>query len=61
MVIVINHFLVEVAFYTALAFCMGTQVVSMRYLQAKAYIDRGAAVTLGTLGFRLVLAHGEAP
>ena len=60
-VIVINHFLVEVAFYTTLAFCMSTQVVSKRYMQAKTYIDRGAAIILGALGIRLVLSRGEAP
>lgn len=60
-VIVINHFLVEVAFYATLAFCMSTQVVSKRYLLAKAHIDRGAALILGALGFRLILARGEAP
>ena len=60
-VIVINHFLVEVAFYTTLAFCMSTQSVSKRYMQAKAYIDRGAAIILGALGIRLVLSRGEAP
>ena len=60
-VIVINHFLVEVAFYATLAFCMSTQVVSKRYLQAKANIDRVAALILGALGFRLILARAEAP
>ena len=60
-VIVINHFLVEVAFYTSLAFCMSTQAVSTRYMRAKAYIDRGAAIVLGALGIRLVLSRGEAP
>lgn len=60
-VIVINHFLVEVAFYTTLAFCMSTQVVSKRYMKAKVYIDRGAAVILGALGIRIVLSREEAP
>ena len=60
-VIVINHFLVEVAFYTTLAFCMSTQAVSKRYMRAKSYIDRGAAIILGALGIRLVLSRGEAP
>ncbi len=60
-VVVINHFLVEVAFYTTLTFCMSTQAVSERYMRAKAYIDRGAAIILGALGIRLVLNRGEAP
>ena len=59
-VIVINHFLVEVAFYTILAFCMSTQAVSERYIRAKASIDRGAAGVLGVLGVRLVLSRVEA-
>ena len=60
-VIVINHFLIEVAFYTTLAFCMSTQAVSRRYVSAKAYIDRGAAIILGALGIRLIFSRGEAP
>lgn len=60
-VIVINHFLVEVAFYTTLAFCMSTQAVSKRYMKAKAYIDRGAAIILGALGIRIVFSREEAP
>ena len=60
-VIVTNHFLVEVAFYTTLAFCMSTQAVSKRYMRAKVYIDRSAAIILGALGIRLVLSRGEAP
>ena len=60
-VIVINHFLFEVAFYATLAFCMSTQAVAKRYMRAKAYIDRGAAIVLGALGIRLVLSRGEAP
>ena len=59
-VIVFNHFLVEVAFYTILAFSMSTQAISRRYMQAKIYIDRGAAVIFGALGVRLALSRGEA-
>ena len=48
LVIVVNHFLVEVAFYTTLAFCLSTVAVAKRYMQAKAYIDRfAAAVQVG--------------
>ena len=60
-VIVVNHFLVEVAFYSTLAFCMSTPAVSKRYMQAKGYIDRGAAIVLGALGIRLIVSRGEAP
>ena len=34
-VIVANHFLVEIAFYTALAFGISTQAVAKRYMRAK--------------------------
>ena len=61
LVIVINHFSVEVGFYAILAFCMSTQAVSERYLRAKAFIDRGAAIVLGALGIRLILSQAEAP
>ena len=60
-VIVINHFVVEVTFYSTFAFCMSTQAVSARYMRAKVYIDRGAAIVLGALGIRLVASRWEAP
>ena len=59
MVIVVNHFLVEVAFYTTLAFCLSTEVVAKRYMQAKAYVDRCASVFLGALGARLFWHRAE--
>ena len=59
--IVANHFLVEIAFYSALAFCMSTEAVARRYMQARAYIDRGAAVVLGAPGIRLLLSWGHVP
>ena len=61
LVIVVNHFLVEVAFYTALALCLGTRAVATRYMQAKAYIDRAAAAVLGALGLRLLSSRTEVP
>ena len=61
LVIVVNHFLVEVAFYTALAGCLGTRAVATRYMQAKAYIDRVAASVLGALGLRLLFSRAEVP
>ncbi len=61
LVIVANHFLVEVAFYTALAFCLSTRTVATRYMQAKTYIDRVAAAVLGALGLRLLLSRPEVP
>ena len=56
-VIVANHFLVEIAFYTALAFGMSTQAVAKRYMQAKIHIDRAAAAVLGALGVRMLLSR----
>ena len=61
LMIVMNHFLVEVAFYTTLAVCLSTQVVAKRYTQAKAYIDRFAAAVLGALGLRLLWSRAEVP
>ena len=43
----------------ASAICLSTEVVAKRYMQAKAYIDRFAAVVLGALGFRLFLSRAE--
>ncbi len=56
-VIVANHFLVEIAFYTALVFGMSTQAVTKRYMQARIYIDRAAAAILGALGMRILLSR----
>ncbi|MEH6525591.1 MAG: LysE family transporter [Sneathiella sp.] len=53
-VIVSNHLLVEIAFYTLLALVMSTPAVSEKYLRAKVYIDRVAAGILGLLGLRLI-------
>ena len=54
-VIALNHFAVEVLFYSVLSFLMRTQAVSRRYLRAKAYLDRYAAVILGSMGLRLLV------
>ena len=61
LMIVVNHFLVEVAFYTTLAFCLSTRLVARRYMKAKTYIDRIAAAVLGALGVRLALGRAEFP
>lgn len=52
--VVVNHFIIEVLFYTLLAFAMSTQTVKDRYMKAKVYIDRTASLVLGTLGLRLI-------
>ena len=54
LVIVANHFFVEVLFYTCLAIAMSSPSVSQRYMRAKVYIDRTAALILGAFGLRLV-------
>ena len=59
--IVINHFFVELAFYATLAYCMTTQAVAKQYMRAKIYLDRGAAVILGVLGIRILLGRESVP
>lgn len=54
-VVVLNHFLVEVLFYSILAVVMSTEAVSRTYLGAKVFLDRFAAAVLGALGLRLLL------
>ncbi len=56
-VVVLNHLVIELLFYTALAVGMSTEAVSRTYLRAKVYIDRVAAVVLGALGVRLLVGR----
>ena len=56
-VIAVNHLLIELSFYTALAFCLNTEAIAGRYLRAKTWIDRGAAAVLGALGLRILLSR----
>jgi len=53
-IVVLNHLVVEVLFYVALACGMSTSAISKTYLKMKFYIDRFAAVVLGGLGIRLL-------
>jgi threonine/homoserine/homoserine lactone efflux protein len=55
--IAVNHLLIELSFYTALAVCLNTEAVAGRYLRAKIWIDRGAAAILGALGVRILLSR----
>ena len=57
LLIVANHLIIELAFYTALAFGMSRPAVSQGYLRAKVYFDRIASAVLGLLGLRLLLAR----
>jgi len=54
-VVVLNHFAVELAFYSSLAWFMTTRAVRERYLRARVVLDRGAAVVLGGLAGRLLV------
>jgi threonine/homoserine/homoserine lactone efflux protein len=54
-IVVVNHFVVEVAFYSALAAIISTPAVRDRYLGVKAWLDGAAALVLGTLGLRLLI------
>ena len=55
--VVFNHLLVEMCFYTAVAFAMSTTAARNTYLKAKVYIDRIASVVLSVLGLRLLLSR----
>lgn len=50
-----NHLIVELAFYTALAFGMSSRLIAAAYLRTKLYLDRAASLVLGALGVRLLL------
>ena len=52
--IVINHFLVEVICYSLIAVSMSTPAMSKAYLSAKFWLDRFAAVVMAGLGLRLL-------
>jgi len=54
LLIALNHLVVEVLFYSALAMAMSTRATRDRYLAAKVYLDRTAAVVLGAIGLRLL-------
>ncbi|MDF1873433.1 LysE family translocator [Vannielia sp.] len=56
-IVVLNHLLVEMVFYTALAYGMNTAAVRTKYLKAKVYTDRTASVILGALGLRLMVGR----
>lgn len=53
--IVANHFLLEVAFYTFFALLLSSAAARRSYLGAKPVLDRVAASLLGTLGLRLLV------
>lgn len=57
LLIVTNHILIELLFYTTLAFAMSRPAVSRGYMRAKFYFDRFAAGVLGLLGLRLLMTR----
>ena len=46
--------MIELVFYSLLAFGMSTSAARAAYLRAKVYLDRIAAVVLSALGLRLL-------
>lgn len=57
--IVTNHLAIEIIFYTALAYVMGTDVIRSSYLQAKKYLDRGASIILLSLGLSMLFQKND--
>lgn len=55
--IVLNHYAVEICFYTVLATLLSTPPARAGYLRAKPAIDRIAALVLGALGLRLLFGR----
>ena len=56
-IVVVNHLVVELCFYTAIAVAMSRPAVSRRYLNAKQTLDRLSAIVLGALGLKLLLGR----
>ncbi|MEM8665719.1 MAG: LysE family translocator [Pseudomonadota bacterium] len=55
--VVLNHLVVEILVYSAMAVGLSTAAVSRQYLRAKVFLDRTAAVILGALGLRLLTSR----
>ncbi|QBF32185.1 LysE family translocator [Thalassococcus sp. S3] len=53
--IVANHWVLEILFYTLIALLLGAPAARRRYLGLKPVLDRIAATLLGALGLRLLL------
>ncbi|MEO1365003.1 MAG: LysE family transporter [Pseudomonadota bacterium] len=53
--IVVNHWALELIFYTGLALALSTPHVRRSYVSLKPVLDRIAATLLGALGLRLIL------
>lgn len=55
--IALNHLVVELICYTVFALALSTKAVSRKYLEAKTWLDRFAAIVLGALGLRLLVGR----
>jgi threonine/homoserine/homoserine lactone efflux protein len=55
LIVALNHFVLEVIVYAALATALSTPAARAGYLRLKAGLDRIAAAVLGALGLRLLL------
>lgn len=55
LLIVTNHFLVEICVYTAMAFGLSRPPARAAYMRLKVWADRIAAGIMGALGLRLLL------
>ena len=53
--VTLNHLILEIAFYTACACILTAPTARARFVRAKPYIDRTAALLLGGLGLKLLL------
>lgn len=51
--IVVNHLLLEIVFYTALTLGLTIPAIKTAYLRCKAVIDRAAAAVLGVMAIRI--------
>ncbi len=57
--ITLNHLIVEIIFYAAMATALSTPAARDAYLRAKVVVDRVAAGVLGALGLRLLFSRSE--
>jgi len=53
--VTLNHFVLEVVFYTACAFVLSAPAARAQYVRIKPFLDRTAAVLLGGFGLKLLL------
>lgn len=58
--IIINHFVIEVLAYGLFAWLVGAPAVGRGYLRLKPHFDRAAGTVMGALGLRLILER-ESP